>query len=89
MSMQATLTQSPVTKAITDAIEELISNSDFYEPVSLYAGIIGKAVSFKTTDTEGNSITSEDLFSSNKITMKPIRQTSQLSRRKAAGVTPW
>ena len=56
-------------KAITDAIEELISNSDFYEPVSLYAGIIGKAVSFKTTDTEGNSITSEDLFSSNKITM--------------------
>ena len=56
-------------KAITEAIEELISNSDFYEPVSLYAGIIGKAVSFETTDTDGNSVTSEDLFSSNKITM--------------------
>ena len=59
-------------RAITDAIEELISNSDFYAPVSLYAGIIGKAVSFETTDTEGNSITSEDLFSSNKITMVNI-----------------
>ena len=59
-------------KAITDAIEELISNSDFYEPVSLYAGIIGKAVSFETTDIEGNSTTSEDLFSSNKITMVNI-----------------
>ena len=39
------------------------------ETVSLYTGIIGKAVSFETTDTEGNIITSEDLFSSNKITM--------------------
>lgn len=59
-------------KAITDAIEELISNSAFYAPVSLYSDVIGKALSFETTDTEGNSIASNDLFSSNKITMVNI-----------------
>ncbi|MBQ3373133.1 MAG: TlpA family protein disulfide reductase [Oscillospiraceae bacterium] len=56
-------------KAVTEAIDELISKSDFYEPVSLYADIIGKTISFETTDTEGNPVTSKDLFGSNKVTM--------------------
>ena len=59
-------------RSVTEAIDELISKSDFYKPVSLYENIIGKTISFETTDTEGKTVTSKDLFSSSKITMVNI-----------------
>ena len=59
-------------RSVTEAIDELISKSDFYKPLSLYENIIGKTISFETTDTEGKTVTSKDLFSSSKITMVNI-----------------
>ena len=57
---------------IIAAIDEFVANSDFYRPVSMYDSVIGETLSFTTTDTEGNSVTSGDLFGAHRITMVNI-----------------
>ena len=58
--------------AVMASVDELIEKSEFYKPVSIYDGLIGKQISFTTTDTEGNPVTSEELFSGNAVTMVNI-----------------
>ena len=55
--------------ALLASVGELIENSDFYIPVSLYGKIVGKRISFTTTDTEGNPVSSEELFAGKYVTM--------------------
>ena len=55
--------------AVISSLDEMIEKSDFYKPVSIYSGLIGRQVSFTATDTEGNPVTSEELFSKYKVTM--------------------
>ena len=58
--------------AILSAVDELIEKAEFYKPVSPYDNLIGNKISFTTTDTDSNPVTSEELFGKNKITLVNI-----------------
>ena len=58
--------------AILSAVDELTEKAEFYKPVSPYDSLIGNKVSFTTTDTDGNPVTSEELFAGNKVTVVNI-----------------
>ena len=58
--------------AILSAVDELTEKAEFYKPVSPYESLIGNKISFTTTDTDGNPVTSEELFAGNKITVVNI-----------------
>jgi thiol-disulfide isomerase/thioredoxin len=49
--------------------DSIIENADYYKPEGMFKGIIGKKISFETTDIDGNPIKSEDLFAEHDITM--------------------
>ena len=57
---------------LTDSVDALFANSEFGEPTDPIQSIIGSKVEFQTTDTEGNPVTSEELFGSHEITMVNI-----------------
>ena len=48
---------------------EIAASAKFYAPVNPFADMIGKTLSFTTTDIDGNPVTSEELFSQHEITM--------------------
>ena len=58
--------------SVLDAVPKFIEASKFYPPVSLYAGLVGNEVSFRTTDMAGNPVDSKDLFAANAVTMVNI-----------------
>ena len=51
---------------------DLLAGSEFGEPFDPIAGMIGRKIQFETTDTEGNAVSSEELFGSHEITMVNI-----------------
>ncbi|MBQ8665800.1 MAG: TlpA family protein disulfide reductase [Lachnospiraceae bacterium] len=55
--------------AFFDATDEIVKNMKFYEPQIWRGGDEGTAISFTTTDLDGNAVDSKDLFAQNKITM--------------------
>ena len=48
---------------------EMVQKADLYKPVDAEMGLAGQKLEFTTTDLDGNPVTSEELFSGNKITM--------------------
>ena len=52
-------------KALTEALKE----AEFFEPVDGAKQLVGTKIEFTTTDLDGNTVTSEELFSQNEITM--------------------
>ena len=50
-------------------LDDLLENAEYFKPVHPYADMIGKKIEFTTTDIDGNEITSEEIFSKNKVTM--------------------
>ena len=56
-------------KELESTLIEAEKNAEFYAPVDSVKGLVGQKLSFTTTDTAGNTVTSEELFSKNKVTM--------------------
>ena len=56
-------------KALEEEILEAAKNGTFREPADEAKELDGKTISFTTTDLEGNTVTSDELFSKNEITM--------------------
>ena len=56
-------------KNFRTAFEERLGKAKLYAPIDPDAGIIGRTISFETTDLDGNTVTSDDLFKNNEITM--------------------
>ena len=56
-------------RALQAHTQQIISSAKFYPPVKPYAELAGKALHFTTTDINGNTVTSEELFGSHEITM--------------------
>jgi thiol-disulfide isomerase/thioredoxin len=56
-------------RALQADTQQIISSAKFYPPVKPYAELEGKALHFTTTDINGNTVTSEELFGSHDITM--------------------
>ena len=50
-------------------LDELLENAEYFKPVHPYADMLGRKIEFTTTDIDGNEITSEEIFSKNKVTM--------------------
>ena len=56
-------------KNLEQLLLEAERNADFYEPIDPVKSMIGRKLVFTTEDLDGNTVTSEELFSANKITM--------------------
>ncbi len=56
-------------RKLEQAVPGALENAEFYAPVDAVKGMKGQKLSFTTTDLDGNTVTSEELFSQNKITM--------------------
>ncbi len=59
-------------RALQAHTQQIVSSAKFYPPVKPYAELEGKALHFTTTDINGNTVTSEELFGSHEITMLNI-----------------
>ena len=55
--------------ALRAMIPEIAADATLYAPAKPYADVIGKTLTFTTTDVEGNPVTSEELFGQHEITM--------------------
>ena len=55
--------------ALREQVPEIVAGGKFYAPVDPNAAMIGKKLSFKTTDINGNPVDSEELFAQHEITM--------------------
>ena len=55
--------------------DTVLENMEFTEVKRPYADLIGKKVSFRTTDLDGNTISSEEIFSKHEITMVNVWAT--------------
>lgn len=55
--------------AIQQGFEADLKNAVLKAPVDKMAALVGSVISFETTDTEGNAVTSAELFAANQITM--------------------
>ncbi len=62
-------------EAFLPKFDKIIAEAEFFEPEGAYDDIIGKKVSFETTDIDGNPITSEEIFSAHEITMVNVWAT--------------
>ncbi len=49
--------------------DDLLKNATYTKPSSLFDRVAGQKVSFTTTDFDGNTVNSEDIFAQNEITM--------------------
>ena len=56
-------------KKLSQALIEASKSAHYYAPVDDAKKVIGNKVQFTTSDLDGNTVTSEELFSANEITM--------------------
>lgn len=63
-------------EAFFDATDQIVASLKFYPPKTWRGSQEGSAISFETTDLEGNPVKSESLFAQNKVTMINIWATS-------------
>ena len=64
--------------ALASAVEEVKAAFTFFEPTEKpdpNAGLVGRKIEFTTTDLDGNSVSSADLFAQNEITLLNIWAT--------------
>ena len=54
---------------LEQAVLEALHEAEYYEPVDPLKGMYGQTLAFTTTDLDGNTVTSEELFAGNEITM--------------------
>ena len=54
---------------VRDLVQDAFGNAEYKEPVDPISDLIGKTISFTSTDVDGNTMTSEELFAENEITM--------------------
>ncbi|MBP3872731.1 MAG: redoxin domain-containing protein [Lachnospiraceae bacterium] len=54
---------------LEQALIEAEKKADFYAPKDAEKDMVGQKISFTTTDIDGNTVTSEELFAKNEITM--------------------
>lgn len=54
---------------LQNALPEVLAGAEFYAPPIFGAETVGQTASFETTDTEGNPVSSKDLFAQHEITM--------------------
>ena len=52
-----------------ETLREAFKSGVYEAPANPYADLIGKTVSFETTDIDGNPVTSEELFAQHPVTM--------------------
>lgn len=52
-----------------EMVVNALENAEFYGPIDPIAALVGTTISFKTTDLDGNEVTSEELFAANEVTM--------------------
>lgn len=56
-------------KTLQEELQEVLKNGEYFEPVIEGADLIGKTLRFETTDVDGNTVKSEDIFKEHDITM--------------------
>lgn len=56
-------------KNLPELMETELKQAQYYAPKDALAALTGKTLSFTTTDVDGNTVTSEELFKDNEITM--------------------
>ena len=54
---------------------EILQNADYKRPLTKYEKMVGNRITFTTKDINGNDITSDEIFSQNKITMVNVWAT--------------
>ncbi len=54
---------------LAELADAVLENADYYKPVGVYDDIVGKKISFETTDLDGNKVTSDELFAKYDVTM--------------------
>ena len=62
-------------QSFLELADDIIYYASYGEPEDPYAEAVGNVVSFETTDLDGNSISSADLFARHEITMVNIWET--------------
>ena len=58
--------------ALTGAV---LDSAEYYQPVGLYDALMGQKISFTTTDLDGNTVTSEELFANYDVVMVNVWAT--------------
>lgn len=56
-------------RKLEELLPALLKESDYYAPVDPEKAMTGQKIEFTTTDLDGNTVTSEELFSQNEITL--------------------
>ena len=57
---------------LSGMMADVLAGADYYEPVNLYAGTEDTALSFETTDMDGNAVSSAELFARHEYTLVNI-----------------
>lgn len=52
-----------------EIVRQLLEEAELYAPADPEAAVVGRVISFETTDLDGNPVSSEELFAENEITM--------------------
>lgn len=60
---------------LREKLVKALKNAEYFVPVVPGAGLVGKTLSFETTDLDGNAVKSEDLFAPHELTMVNIWTT--------------
>ena len=60
---------------LREKLGEAMKNAEYFVPVVPGEGLVGKTLSFETTDLDGNTVKSEDLFAQHELTMVNIWTT--------------
>ena len=53
-------------------MDDVLANASYYKPVDMYEGMSGSAISFQTTDMDGNAVDSAELFGAHEFTLVNI-----------------
>ena len=56
-------------RSLQAALNDAMTNAEFYTPIIRGEDLVGKVISFETTDLDGNPVKSEDIFKEHEITM--------------------
>ena len=60
---------------LREKLGKAMKNAEYFVPVVPGEGLVGKTLSFETTDLDGNTVKSEDLFAQHELTMVNIWTT--------------
>ena len=62
--------------AVSEGLKEVLNNAVCFDPVAFGSELVGSGFSFETTDKDGNTVKSEDLFAEHDVTMVNIWATT-------------